>query len=778
MTVNSSPSFILYAGDGVSTVMPVPFYVQKDADIYAVKYDANTLDPVQLVLNTDYTVQNAGSQSGAQLTLTAAIPIGSNLYIDRSNIVVDQQADYVQNDKFPSQVTEDAFDKLTMLMQLLKNASTSAIRYPTFEFKDGTLPPADVRAGNLLGFDGAGAQTLVPIGTSIGAGDLRDDVFVSGTDFTPGTTTQLTLSREYGTVANILIHFDTEYQGPDQVESLVGTTLTFTEPIPVSVSRVYVKGGTTVSAFVPSTGSITDDMVAENAGIDSSKLSFLRPEPGAVRIPAYAKFLQTTHIKEFGASFDPDADDTAAWMKVLADFQPETVRRGVKLLLPEGYSKVGQAMDFTSWSQLHEIIIEGEGPARTIVSFETAAPGTHGFTFNTGAYISLRDLTVFAAPGRGVWFGRNNPDSSPGSNNFFSMDNVVLQSCGTGLKVINSWMGAFRDVWVRNNLGNGVEFDGFFTSMLTERFYSSDNAGIGCVINGGIYSNFTMSCDSNGSHGFALSNIRSVNFVGCGGESNKGALFHIVASSDSVSSIPSNVQDVHGVTVIGCYGINNSLDNPGSFGGFMEVATTEAGRNIDIKIIGGSSKPATSSDRAIIASAASGSKIVIHKELFDDTGYTTSDFISGPVEVKNATVSGRYTSAILTAATQSIPNNTLTKLSISVLNDDLGITVSGGTDFVIGRGTNKIRIYASAGFDANGTGVRQVQVLKNGAIFNGGPSATVNAVVSGGTVLPCSASPIPVVEGDTFSFQVLQSSGAPLDVVRSTSTYFTIEAVS
>lgn len=82
--------------------------------------------------------------------------------------------------------------------------------------------------------------TVLPIGNS--ASDIVDKTFVSGTDFTPGTTTTLTLPNSFGAISRIWVFFDATFQGDDQIASLVGTTLTFTSAIPVGTSRVYVKG--------------------------------------------------------------------------------------------------------------------------------------------------------------------------------------------------------------------------------------------------------------------------------------------------------------------------------------------------------------------------------------------------------------------------------------------------------------------------------------------------------------------------------------------------------
>lgn len=86
-------------------------------------------------------------------------------------------------------------------------------------------------------------MVFAPIGGSIsgGSGNIADQIFSSGTDFTPGTTTTLTLANSFTNAAQIWAFFDGTFQGDDQY-SLSGVTLTFTSAIPVGVSKVYVKG--------------------------------------------------------------------------------------------------------------------------------------------------------------------------------------------------------------------------------------------------------------------------------------------------------------------------------------------------------------------------------------------------------------------------------------------------------------------------------------------------------------------------------------------------------
>jgi hypothetical protein len=68
-----------------------------------------------------------------------------------------------------------------------------------------------------------------------------EDKFVAGTNFTPGTTTSLTLSKSYASKAAVLVHFDGTFQGTDQY-TISGTTITFTSAIPVGTQTVYARG--------------------------------------------------------------------------------------------------------------------------------------------------------------------------------------------------------------------------------------------------------------------------------------------------------------------------------------------------------------------------------------------------------------------------------------------------------------------------------------------------------------------------------------------------------
>lgn len=73
------------------------------------------------------------------------------------------------------------------------------------------------------------------------ATQMVNESFTAGPDFTPGTTTVLTLKESFASAAQLLVFFDGTFQGDDQY-SLSGVTLTFTGAIPLGTNKVYVKG--------------------------------------------------------------------------------------------------------------------------------------------------------------------------------------------------------------------------------------------------------------------------------------------------------------------------------------------------------------------------------------------------------------------------------------------------------------------------------------------------------------------------------------------------------
>lgn len=264
MTVESSTQDVTYDTDGVTLQYAVPFYFLDSAHVFADFVSASEAI-TSLTNGIDFTVSGAGDEEGGTLTLAATKATGYKLHIYRI-VPVTQETSYQQNSAFPAKTTETALDKLTMIAQQQASGVENSIRYPLAEYgTDGTLPYASERAGNVLGFDDAGRQTLLPIPASVGAGDLRTDTFrASNGDFVAGSTTSLTLSRDPGSADNVFVWWD----GVPQFDfSLDGKTLTFTEAIYPGTSVVRVRTGTTLSLEVPSAESVGDEELQWGGGL-------------------------------------------------------------------------------------------------------------------------------------------------------------------------------------------------------------------------------------------------------------------------------------------------------------------------------------------------------------------------------------------------------------------------------------------------------------------------------------------------------------------------------
>jgi len=138
--------------------------------------------------------------------------------------------------------------------QPAQNITVGASPFTYTALHDGTLSVSNGVASSIVIIrQGIVVPTGITLSSAGVIGALTDEKgsgglpgFVAGTDFTPGTTTALTLSQAYGSASNLWIAFDAAEQGPNTY-SLSGTTLTFNAPIPVGTANVFVKGA------VPST---------------------------------------------------------------------------------------------------------------------------------------------------------------------------------------------------------------------------------------------------------------------------------------------------------------------------------------------------------------------------------------------------------------------------------------------------------------------------------------------------------------------------------------------
>ncbi|HAY0363285.1 TPA: effector protein, partial [Escherichia coli] len=130
MTVSTEVNHNEYTGNGVTTTFPYTFRVFNKSDLVVQVIDLEDNIAV-LALDTDYTVTGAGGYNGGNVILSKALANGYQISISRE-VKVTQETDLRNQGKFFSEVHEDAFDKLTMLIQQVRSLFSLALRKPSF----------------------------------------------------------------------------------------------------------------------------------------------------------------------------------------------------------------------------------------------------------------------------------------------------------------------------------------------------------------------------------------------------------------------------------------------------------------------------------------------------------------------------------------------------------------------------------------------------------------------------------------------------------------------
>ncbi|EON5964097.1 hypothetical protein ACNDRY_000741 [Escherichia coli] len=128
MTVSTVVDHNDYTGNGVTTSFPYTFRIFKKTDLTVSVIDLSENITV-LVLDTDYTVTNAGGYNGGSVVLTSPLADGWKITVARE-LEATQETDLRNQGKFFAEVHEDAFDKLTMLIQQVGTMFSLALRKP------------------------------------------------------------------------------------------------------------------------------------------------------------------------------------------------------------------------------------------------------------------------------------------------------------------------------------------------------------------------------------------------------------------------------------------------------------------------------------------------------------------------------------------------------------------------------------------------------------------------------------------------------------------------
>lgn len=169
-------------GNGVTTTFAVGFKFTDDDSLLVYKTDTLTDTYTVQVINTDYTITGAGTDSAQVVFVTAP------LFTDRLSFVINepftQATVYTPADKFPASSHEAALDKLTLIAQQLRESSNRAVTLsPNMDpaVVSPSLPQPE--AGLLLSWNstatgftnsGAAGTVLYPLAVSLGGTEATD----------------------------------------------------------------------------------------------------------------------------------------------------------------------------------------------------------------------------------------------------------------------------------------------------------------------------------------------------------------------------------------------------------------------------------------------------------------------------------------------------------------------------------------------------------------------------------------------------------------------------
>ncbi|SAL09343.1 parallel beta-helix repeat-containing protein [Caballeronia udeis] len=235
-------------------------------------------------------------------------------------------------------------------------------------------------------------QDNIQAASSVTVGNMSNQTFSAGVDFTPGTTTSLTLTNPYGTAANLWVDFD----GIEQHDfTLSGFTLTFISPIPVGIGKVYVKGGTSLTLGTPANDSVGDaqlswgnalvrcvDSVSALAALDPSIYTRAFSTGDTTVNDGFGGFYyysaSTPQSQANGASIIAAAGGVGCWINLTISL-PQTVTR---------VALTGQTAQIPATTPLIAPLIAGMFRINFYLTITTAGTGgtfTPNFSFNDGS---------------------------------------------------------------------------------------------------------------------------------------------------------------------------------------------------------------------------------------------------------------------------------------------------------------------------------------------------------------------------------------------------------
>lgn len=144
-----------YTGNGVADTFSYGFRVEDKTEMKV--YETGTGGRILLTVDTDYTVNNVGDESGTVTRTAGPLPSGYKWFI-RSDYADTQETEFESQGAFFPDIHEKAMDKLTRLVQQLRDLQSRALAVDEGYEGDYDLTIPDPVEGELLRFTDTGIE--------------------------------------------------------------------------------------------------------------------------------------------------------------------------------------------------------------------------------------------------------------------------------------------------------------------------------------------------------------------------------------------------------------------------------------------------------------------------------------------------------------------------------------------------------------------------------------------------------------------------------------------
>ena len=127
MTISTTTIKNSYSGNGSTSVFNYTFKITDDDDIQVIIRSSSGTETIK-TKTTHYTVAGVGNSSGSITFTSGNIPANGETVVLRRVTPQTQGMDLIENDPLPAETLENAFDKVTSIVQELQEQLDRSIK--------------------------------------------------------------------------------------------------------------------------------------------------------------------------------------------------------------------------------------------------------------------------------------------------------------------------------------------------------------------------------------------------------------------------------------------------------------------------------------------------------------------------------------------------------------------------------------------------------------------------------------------------------------------------